>query len=74
LARQRSKPIAELAKDLRISESCLRNWVAQAVSCGVTTSPALPYTAIDLAHPNQQSGRRETPGGQAVRAISGTTA
>jgi fatty-acyl-CoA synthase len=30
LARQRSKPIAELAKELRISESCLRNWVARA--------------------------------------------
>ena len=30
LARQRAKPIAEVAKDLRISESCLRNWVAQA--------------------------------------------
>lgn len=30
LARERSKPVAELAKDLRISESCLRNWVAQA--------------------------------------------
>ena len=30
LARARSKPIAELAKDLGISESCLRNWVAQA--------------------------------------------
>ena len=30
LARARTKPIAEVAKDLRISESCLRNWVAQA--------------------------------------------
>jgi transposase-like protein len=30
LARERAKPVAELAKDLRISESCLRNWVAQA--------------------------------------------
>jgi transposase-like protein len=30
LARQRTKPVAELAKDLRISESCLRNWMAQA--------------------------------------------
>ena len=30
LARQRSKPIAELAKELGISESCLRNWLAQA--------------------------------------------
>ncbi len=29
-ARERAKPIAELAKDLRISESCLRNWLAQA--------------------------------------------
>lgn len=30
LARERAKPIAELAKDLRISESCLRNWMTQA--------------------------------------------
>lgn len=30
LARERIKPVAELAKDLRISESCLRNWVTQA--------------------------------------------
>lgn len=30
LARQRAKPVAELAKELRISESCLRNWMVQA--------------------------------------------
>jgi transposase len=30
LARERAKPVAELAKDLGISESCLRNWVARA--------------------------------------------
>jgi transposase len=30
LARERTKPVGELAKDLRISESCLRNWMAQA--------------------------------------------
>jgi transposase len=30
LARQRTKPVAELAKELRTSESCLRNWMAQA--------------------------------------------
>jgi transposase len=30
LARQRTKPVAEVAKDLRISESCLRNWMSQA--------------------------------------------
>ena len=30
LARERAKPVAELAKDLGISESCLRNWMVQA--------------------------------------------
>jgi len=30
LARERLKPVSELAKDLGISESCLRNWVQQA--------------------------------------------
>jgi len=35
LARQRTKPVAELAKELRISESCLRNWLAEdAVEAG----------------------------------------
>jgi transposase len=30
LARTGDKPVAMLAKELRISESCLRNWIAQA--------------------------------------------
>ena len=30
LARQRDKPIAQIAKDLQISESCLRRWMDQA--------------------------------------------
>ena len=30
LARLRDKPVREIAKDLGISESCLRNWVAKA--------------------------------------------
>ncbi len=30
LARERPKPIAQIAADLGISESCLRNWLAQA--------------------------------------------
>lgn len=30
LARLREKPIAQLAKDLQISESCLRRWMDQA--------------------------------------------
>lgn len=29
LARERVKPIAQLARDIGVSESCLRNWVAQ---------------------------------------------
>jgi transposase len=29
-ARQGAKPVAKIAKDLGISESCLRNWMAQA--------------------------------------------
>ena len=30
LARERAKPIAQIAADIGISESCLRNWVHQA--------------------------------------------
>ncbi len=30
LAREKHKPVAELASDLGISESCLRNWVSRA--------------------------------------------
>ncbi len=30
LAQLREKPVAEIAKDLGISESCLRNWLSQA--------------------------------------------
>jgi transposase len=29
LAREGAEPVAKLAKDLDISESCLRNWMAQ---------------------------------------------
>jgi len=30
LARMREKPVAQIATDLGISDSCLRNWMAQA--------------------------------------------
>ena len=30
LARKGDKPVAQLAKDLGVSESCLRNWMSQA--------------------------------------------
>ena len=32
LARLGEQPLSAIAKDLRISESCLRNWMAQAAS------------------------------------------
>jgi transposase len=34
LARTGDRPVAVLAKELRISESCLRNWMAQADADG----------------------------------------
>jgi transposase len=40
LARLREKPVARIAEDLGISESCLRNWMAQAdINAG--TKPGL---------------------------------
>jgi transposase len=30
LARRREKPVAQIAEDLGISDSCLRNWIKQA--------------------------------------------
>jgi transposase-like protein len=39
LARLGDKPVAAIAKDLSISESCLRNWMAQAdADSGVSSS------------------------------------
>ncbi len=43
LARERAKPISQIAADIGISESCLRNWLARADidegrKQGVTTS------------------------------------
>jgi transposase len=32
LARKRTAPVAQIAKDLGISESCLRNWMAAPTS------------------------------------------
>jgi transposase-like protein len=30
LAREKAKPISQLARDLGVSDSCLRNWVVKA--------------------------------------------
>src|SRR5918994_249767 len=41
LARTGDKPVAALAKELRISESCLRNWMAQADTDDAGDAPRL---------------------------------
>jgi transposase len=41
LARLGEQPIAAIAKDLQISESCLRNWMAQADTDDGTNSERL---------------------------------
>jgi transposase len=41
LARQGEQPVAAIAKDLQISESCLRNWMAQADADDGNTSERL---------------------------------
>jgi len=38
-ARQGAKPVAQIAGDLGMSESCLRNWMAQ-VGADVNDNPA----------------------------------
>jgi transposase len=45
LARQGTAPIAKTAKDLGISESCLRNWLAQAGADEIRSSPLKPASA-----------------------------
>jgi transposase-like protein len=44
LARTGDKPIAQLARELRISESCLRNWITQA-NTDVSPNSARPTSA-----------------------------
>jgi transposase len=44
LARQGTAPIAKIAKDLGISDSCLRNWLAQA-DADESSSPLKPTSA-----------------------------
>jgi transposase len=41
LARLGEQPVSAIAKDLRISESCLRNWMAQADADDGNTSSRL---------------------------------
>jgi transposase len=64
LARQRTKPVAELAAELRISESCLRNWMAQAdiddnASAGNDTPKLTSQEKKELAELRRENRRLE---------------
>lgn len=58
LARLGDKPVAVLAKDLGISESCLRNWMAQADAdengSGVRLTSAEKQELAELRRKNRQ--------------------
>jgi transposase len=58
LARQGTAPVARIAKDLGISESCLRNWMAQADAdengSGVKLTSAEKEEIAELRRKNRQ--------------------
>lgn len=58
MARLGDKPVAGLAKDLGISESCLRNWMAQAEAdengSGVRPTSAEKRELAELRRKNRQ--------------------
>lgn len=60
LARQGSKPISTIAKELSISESCLRNWMAQAdADDGATDSRLSSADKRELAELRKEKRRLE---------------
>jgi transposase-like protein len=58
LARQGTAPVAKTAKDLGISESCLRNWMAQAGAdengSGIKLTSAEKKEIAELRRKNRQ--------------------
>jgi transposase len=58
LARQGTAPVAKIAKDLGISESCLRNWMAQAGAdesgSGIKLTSAEKKEIAELRRKNRQ--------------------
>ncbi|WP_425414270.1 transposase [Pseudonocardia asaccharolytica] len=72
LARERTEPVAELAKELRISESCLRNWMAQAdvdESDSDTKLTSKEKEGTDRAPPGEASlgdGERDSEAGSRI--------
>jgi transposase-like protein len=60
LGRLGAKPISAIAKELSISESCLRNWMAQAdVDDGNTNSRLTSDEKRELAELRKQNRRLE---------------
>ena len=54
LAQLREKPVADIARDLGISESCLRRWMAQA-DVGDGTKPGLSTDeCAELVRPRRE--------------------
>ena len=60
LARLGDEPVAVIAKELSISESCLRNWVAQSdADAGVTDSRLTSADKRELAELRKEKRRLE---------------
>jgi transposase len=60
LARQKTKTVAKLEKELRISESCLRNWMAQAdVDDNGSAAPLTSKEKKELAELRRDKRRLE---------------
>jgi transposase len=60
LARQGNQPVAAVAKQLSISESCLRNWMAQAdADDGATDSRLTSADKRELAELRKEKRRLE---------------
>ena len=64
LARLGEQPIAQVAKDLGISESCLRNWMGQADADDETAKPTVARLSsgerAELVELRKKSKRLET--------------
>jgi transposase len=70
LARLRERPIAEIAKSLGISESCLRNWMHQADVDDGATPGVTSDERTELARLRRENRRLELENGILKRAAA----
>lgn len=71
VARRGEAPIAQIAKDVGISESCLRNWLHKAdvedgVRPGVTVSESVELRGAEAPQPAAGTGERRPPASRRV--------